>query len=268
MEEFQTFVLDKKSKALPFYIELAGITYPDPTYEIYRERSDFYVLEYIIAGCGHVNVNGQHFTVSAGDVYLLPLGCNCHYYADSLTPYTKVWMNVNGELCRQLLNIYNLHNKYHYENVNLYPLFEKLLYICKDKSCPNHVIFGKCSNIFFEMIQMLYYTSYEEISVNECVLAARHYCDRNIYNKISVTDVANTVNLSVSQLNRLFKKEFKTTVYNYILNCRIELAKSLLKGTAIPIAQIADRLHFADEHYFSNIFKKKTSMTPKEYRKL
>lgn len=266
MEYIESFVLDNKLRALPFYVELAGITYPDPNYEIHRECSEFYVLEYIIDGGGYVNVNNKSFYVSAGDVYLLPLGCNCQYSADPNTPYTKIWMNINGELCKQLLHIYKLQDKYHFENIDLYPQFERFLELCKNQTWPNHD-FSKCSNIFFEIIQALYNHCYQEAVVNEYVIKAKQYCDMNIYEKITVTDVAEAVNLSVSQLNRLFKKEFDTTVYSYILNCRIEMSKSLLKGTAMSIFQISDKLNFADEHYFSNIFKKKTGITPSEYRK-
>lgn len=267
MEIIESFVLDNRSRALPFYIELAGITYPDANYEIHRECSEFYVLEYIIDGGGYVNVNGKTFYASAGDVYLLPLGCKCHYYSDPNTPFTKIWMNVNGELCAQLLRTYNLTSKYHFENVDLYSKFATFLDICKDRTKPNNMIFSSCSTVFFDIIQTLYNHNHNESNINEYVLKAKHYCDMNIYEKIAVADVANEVSLSVSQLNRLFKKDFGTTVYSYILNCRIELSKSLLKGTAMPVSQISDRLNFADEHYFSNIFKKKTGVSPSEYRK-
>ena len=90
----------------------------------------------------------------------------------------------------------------------------------------------------------------------------------NLYTKITVEDVAGYISLSVSQLNRLFKKEYGTTVYSYLLNCRIETAKSLLKGTALSISEISEKLIFTDEHYFSNIFKKKVGLAPSAYRKL
>lgn len=267
MEIIESFVLDNHIRTLPFYIELAGITYPDPNYKIYRECSEFYVLEYIIDGGGYVSVNDKNFYVSAGDVYLLPLGSKCHYYADPQDPFTKLWMNVNGELCHQLLKIYHLHNKYYFKKIDLYSLFENFLNICKSRNLSNNIIFSKCSTIFFEIIQSLYHHCYEESNRNEYAFHAKNFCDMNIYKKITVTDVSKAVGLSISHLNRLFHKEFGTTVYSYILNCRIEISKSLLKGTAMSISEISDNLNFADEHYFSNIFKKKTGMPPSEYRK-
>ena len=268
MEEIRSFILDHHTRNLPFYIELAGVTYPDINYGIRRECSEFYVLEYIINGSGYVHVNDQSFSVSAGDVYILPLGCKCYYYADSKTPYKKIWMNVNGEICKQLFRIYNLNTKYHFENLNVYPLFEKFLNLCKETNTSTQHIFSKCSCVFFEIIQALFNASYVENEINEYVLKAKHYCDMNLYTKITVEDVAGYISLSVSQLNRLFKKEYGTTVYSYLLNCRIETAKSLLKGTALSISEISEKLIFTDEHYFSNIFKKKVGLAPSAYRKL
>ena len=62
---------------------LAGITYPDPLYEIYRPRGDHYVFEYVISGTGHVRQDGESVTVAAGDAYILQPG-RCHHYYGSM----------------------------------------------------------------------------------------------------------------------------------------------------------------------------------------
>ena len=90
----------------------------------------------------------------------------------------------------------------------------------------------------------------------------------HLYSKITINDIAKYVSLSVSQLNRLFKKEYGTTIYSYLLDCRIETAKSILKGTAMSVSEIAEKLNFTDEHYFSNIFKQQTGISPSKYRRL
>ena len=47
----------------------------------------------------------------------------------------------------------------------------------------------------------------------------------------------------------------------------IEFAKKLLIDTNLSVREIALKLCFADEYYFSNIFKTKTGKTPTEYRR-
>ncbi|MBQ7774997.1 MAG: AraC family transcriptional regulator [Lachnospiraceae bacterium] len=266
MEKIESFVIDNTIKALPFYVELAGITYPDPTYEIKRERSNIYVLEYIIDGNGIVEVDGKTFYPSKGDVYLLPLGSSHHYYASKKAPFQKIWMNVSGDLCGQLIQLYRLSGKYHFENIDLYDLFIKFLNICEDKETDIKILYDKCSLVFLEIIQQLSKHCERESIINEYVIQAKNYCDRNIYQKITIDDVAKHVGLSVSQLNRLFKQEFNSTVYAYILSNKINTAKALLSGTSMAVNEIAFLLNFTDEHYFTNIFKKKTGTTPTEWR--
>ena len=65
---------------------------------------------------------------------------------------------------------------------------------------------------------------------------------------------------------RYFKKNFGTTPYNYLLNRKIEIAKSLLSSSSWPIKNIAYALSFSDEQYFSCAFTKKTGISPKKYR--
>ena len=43
---------------------LAGVTYPDPSYEIYRPRADCYVFEYVLSGTGHVRQDKESATRS------------------------------------------------------------------------------------------------------------------------------------------------------------------------------------------------------------
>lgn len=128
-------------------------------------------------------------------------------------------------------------------------------------------LYNRCGLIFFEIIQELSKHSKKKAAINKYAAAAKDFCDRNIYHKISLEDIEKEVGISVSQLNRLFRQEFKTTVYSYLLNSKIGIAKSLLSGTSMSVCEIAFLLNFTDEHYFSNIFKKKTGLSPTQWRK-
>ncbi len=266
MEIIESFIIDREIQKYPFYVELAGITLPDIKYEIKRENSDVYVLEYVMEGSGHVEVDSKVFSPSKGDVYLLPKGSRHHYYSSKETPFKKIWMNINGPLCDSLIQCYGLSGKYLFEKIDLFDLFEHFLNICRQRDMNTKNLFEKCSIVFLKIIQKLSRYGEEIIPYDKQAVKAKNYCDINIYQKLTVEEVAQYINISVSQLNRIFKKEFGTTVYAYILDNKISTAKSLLSGTAMTISEIAFLLNFADEHYFSNIFKIKAHMTPTEFR--
>ena len=139
--------------------------------------------------------------------------------------------------------------------------------VCTDKTTDAKTLYDKCSIIFLEIIQSLSKHIEKASTTNEYATLAKNYCDRNIYEKITIDDVARHVGLSVSQLTRLFKQEYQSTVYAYILNNKINTAKVLLNSTSLTVYEIAHLLGFTDEHYFTNIFKRKTGHTPTKWRK-
>ena len=56
------------------------------------------------------------------------------------------------------------------------------------------------------------------------------------------------------------------TPYAYLLEKKLELAGQLLRDTNLSVREIAEKLSFADEYYFSNVFKKKMGVTPSLWR--
>ena len=102
-EKLFSFLPDQFPNPEAFFVELTGVTYPDPHYRIDRDRSPVLCLEYVISGQGSVNIGGPSFYPKAGDVYLLPMGLHHRYRSDPHNPWQKIWMNVRGTLCADLL---------------------------------------------------------------------------------------------------------------------------------------------------------------------
>jgi two-component system response regulator YesN len=67
-------------------------------------------------------------------------------------------------------------------------------------------------------------------------------------------------------LSHLFKKETGQTFSDYMIDLRIEKAKSLLRESNFKIYEIASKVGYQDLQYFGKLFKKRMGMSPKEYR--
>ncbi|MCR4562529.1 MAG: helix-turn-helix domain-containing protein [Bacilli bacterium] len=100
------------------------------------------------------------------------------------------------------------------------------------------------------------------------VFKATKYIDENLYNKITVQEVADEIGIEPEYLAFLFKKEVNTTVSKYILSRKIMESKKLLRFTDISIEEIASKLCFSSQSHFQNVFKKVRGITPNKYRKL
>ncbi len=92
------------------------------------------------------------------------------------------------------------------------------------------------------------------------------YIYDHLHTRITIDDLAAHVNLNPSYLSRLFKKEVGTPVSNYIQAKKIETAKNMLVYSERSLSEISSTLAFPSQSYFTEIFRKKTGVTPTEYR--
>jgi two-component system response regulator YesN len=84
--------------------------------------------------------------------------------------------------------------------------------------------------------------------------------------EMSLKTVADTVGLSAPYLSAVFKREMKQNFSEYLTSVRIRHAKELLCCTPKLIYEIAYEVGFRDYRYFSQIFKKCTGQTPREFQ--
>ena len=83
----------------------------------------------------------------------------------------------------------------------------------------------------------------------------------------SLEEIAASLNISYSLFRREFKRACGISPGQYRQELKIIKAKELLYSTNMSIALIAEQLHFECLGQFSTFFKKKTGLSPLEYRK-
>ena len=83
---------------------------------------------------------------------------------------------------------------------------------------------------------------------------------------ISVSSVAQSLNISEGHLSHTFKKETGSTILSYLTRYRIHKAMELLKDCRWKVYEVAEQVGYRDIGYFSNTFKKITGKTPSEYQ--
>lgn len=69
-------------------------------------------------------------------------------------------------------------------------------------------------------------------------------------------------------LKRRFRAATGTTLIDYIQNLRIEKAKRLLESPGIPVDEVSAEVGYEDASFFRRLFKRRTGLTPKQYRRL
>lgn len=101
---------------------------------------------------------------------------------------------------------------------------------------------------------------------NEYIARIVEYIDKNFDEDIQINKLTNMVPLSRRNLETKFKKEMGISIYQFLLNCRIEHYAYLLETTNRSQIDIALECGFNDTKNISRIFKRIKGYTPLEYR--
>lgn len=101
---------------------------------------------------------------------------------------------------------------------------------------------------------------------DDTLLKVVRYMEQNLQKKISIGELATLVALTPSRLSHLFKDKTGFSTIDYFLRLKVDAACYLLKTSDYLNKEMAEYLGFSDEFHFSKIFKKKTGLSPREFK--
>ncbi len=107
----------------------------------------------------------------------------------------------------------------------------------------------------------------ERVDLSVEIYEAVRYIEGNLTQRLTLNQVASSINLSPNYLSSLFKKELGVGFVDYITEKRVERAKELLENTGLKTYEVAQQAGFVDESYFSKTFKRLTGKRPSAFRK-
>lgn len=100
----------------------------------------------------------------------------------------------------------------------------------------------------------------------QLIKTMKSYVDENYRTGVTLHSMAIQLNMSPSQLSKLFFSYMGENFSDYVNGLKEQKAKELLKATDQRIYEIADYLGFSDAYYFSSWFKRTVGCSPTEYR--
>lgn len=241
----------------------AGIVYPDKKYSFTRVL-DCTLFEYVISGIGHISVDGERYTVGAGNCIIARENTPISYYSDRDAPYTKLWFTVKGSFVDKLFEAFEGTRAVTIASVDLQSHFERILQGLEKETLT-------VLDTAHELLDITYAINSnisDSISEHPFDFASvKSYVDANLSKSISLENVAVRFDVSVKKIIELFKREIGTTPHRYIKTERLKAAKRMLEGTENSISEIAQSLGFCEQSYFSAEFKKEFGIYPTAHRK-
>lgn len=251
----------------PFWVTHAGITYCDETYRMHRESSRTTVIEYVYSGTGTLQVEQNEYHPAAGDIYILTEKTKHTYYADANDPWSKIFINLRGSAVASVIQAFGLHKKVVYPKCqDLSPIFEEIFEVVK-KDIPMEQVMEECAMLVMKLLMRLRQREMQEQDIPVEVQTVKRFIDNNYRRNLSMDEIAASVYRSNDYVKKCFKQYYGLTPYAYYLDVKMTHAKYLLQRTNLPIKQIADRLGFKSDRYFSKRFRELVGVTATQYRK-
>lgn len=263
IEDFKNFV-PLAGDNDPLKIELIGETYCDKNFNIVRTDSDLTALEFIIDGCGTLDIEGQHLIPERNDVFFLNKGTNHQYRSDADNPWHKYWIVFGGAFAESLINCYLPKDVYLFKNCNIKKYFEEIVELSR-RDIPYEVMVNQ---ITVCLVHIFMYIRNRFLIENEDLPdIIRKRLDESVESEFNLDKLCRDISYSKNYVINIFKNKFGNTPYQYFLDRKIDAAKAYLTHTDLSIGNIAKALHYADQQYFSSCFKKAVGCSPTDYRK-
>lgn len=98
------------------------------------------------------------------------------------------------------------------------------------------------------------------------IVTIDNYILEHLTSNITSIELADLLNISHYSFMKEFKKYFKIAPSKYIHGVKYNLAKQLLITSDQSVTDIATSIGFFDNSHFTNFFKKKSKLTPNQYR--
>lgn len=235
---------------------------------------DYYDLTFVLEGSMTYYANGTKHVMHKNDAIFLKPGTRreresgtetVHYVSFNFLPFDGISLPFDDFLpkcitanMRNLVSIYptsHISPDYHFGKQGSAERFSM------DHSALDKYSRQKCTC----MLNYLLYDLLDSITLrcsNEHINKILKYIDDNIYDKLTLKEISDYVNLSKEYTCAIFKREMNQTLTEYINERKLLLARELILSREMPLSDVASQMGFDNYNYFCRLFKAYYGMTP------
>lgn len=261
----------ESGKILP-YIQELGNFYANELF--YTERSDLpsYLIKYVASGSGILEYEGKTYHLGIGDCFWIDCQKYQKYYTDpAVGKWHTLWVHFYGQQCHEYYQMFRKMNNspiFHIsDDEDPESMFLSMIQEYK-KSYLDSALDIRSAELLVHIMcfAILSYQQQNKEPVPDAIRKAQEYITEHFNEKISLDELCLRFHISKHYFIRQFKKYVGTTPHNFIISRRMREAKVLLRGSELPIEDIAEQTGFVHASHLINCFQKLEGITPSRYR--
>lgn len=216
--------------------------------------------------------NGSLATVTPrpGDAFFWTAERIYHHSSED-DPWELMWIHFYGPQCDAYYDYFLKQQTWHFHTAHLAELTAAIQSVIRFHEEPTDDTDLLTAQQIVNILTLICIEANEKGNtdsvLSDKLKSILHYLDEHYVEDISLDLLAERFFISKYYLSREFKKEYGTTIIQYILTKKITTAKELLRYSNSSIEEIARLCGIDDASYFNKVFKKMEGCTASEYRK-
>ena len=232
-----------------------------PDKELWR-TADFGEIFWPVSGHGSFHLNQKNYTLRSGYVWYYPPGSWHEYYP--LDTFHYCWFCIGGERAADFFSLLDIKPGLNKAGICPHVLFNRLgTYFHQ----PTDKHQASALSTAFEILTRVGLKSRQEPREDGGLMETKRIIEARFGDpELSVSTLADSLNMHRGSFSRAFHKSFGTTVQDYISFVRLQNAARMLAESNSSIREIAEYCGFRSANYFSKVFLLKTGMLPHDYR--
>lgn len=238
-------------------------------HHMHRENHRDNLLIYCTEGKAFLNVEGAPYTVTSGDLLLLPAGASHRYTADPDHPWTIHWVHYTGPLANEFHQYMGFRHGTLIRHLGRQPRllvdFNGLLSVRQTGFRTKGLIHA--SNRLRQLLAAVPINANETGLARQAELDTIHnYMREHLEERLTLNQLAELSGLSPAHFATRYREQTGTAPIQHFLHLKVERACELLDSTSRTFADISRQLGYDDAYYFSRLFKKVMGTSPSDYR--
>lgn len=258
------------AKKIYFYPISAGHFFCVDGYHLVRKNYNSLLITHILDGIFTYIKDGKHITARKGDTVILDCYKPHEYYTND--SFESIWIHLAGANSFELFEEIESSNGNLVKSKDIQHIRKLLFRIFEGMKGDNPTTELSVSldiyKIFTELLNPQSAKSKGENSYEDSIQSVKEYIAENLNENLTVSRLAEIVNMSSSHFSRVFKQQTGFSPYDYILISRLNRAKYLLQVTDMTVSSIAYEIGFNSESNFIYFFTENEGISPGKFRRL
>jgi len=235
-----------------------------------RILSEFQMI-YVTEGEGIFDSGGVTYQVKPGCLMLVLPGLRHSYRPHFETGWREYWVGFKGAYFLGLIEEGRFSPEQVFFETGLHNSVLSLFNLIFDEVKNQRPLYQMkaCSAILSLIAEVLARERRREQPnlYQQTVQKAKYLMESNIFGALNLSNISEQLGISTSRLNEIFKTYTSMTPYQYYIHIKIHKAESILEQEDIPVKEVAYKMGFEDQYYFSRLFKNKTGVSPSDWKK-